>query len=77
MKAQIYKWKKYGVLRSEHFGDTWYARYESSLSKYPYVEEMRSFKVRADRDQFIKDHNNMIKIYGQDEYYQLYRNLMK
>lgn len=77
MNAQIYKWKKYGVLRNKTRNDSWYARYEAATDKIPYIEEIKFFDDRKKRDQFVLEQNKLIKMYGHDDYYSLYRNLMK
>jgi len=76
-KSVVFIWKKYGVLRNKNCGDSWFARFEFGSKTYPYVEELRFFKDRSERDAFIKEQNRLIKIYGHDEYYNLYRNLIK
>ena len=77
LEPKDFIWKKYGVLRNKNCGDSWFARFEFDDKNYPDVEELRFFKDRSERDVFIKEQNRLIKIYGYDQYYNLYRNLIK
>lgn len=77
MKNLKYRWKKYGVSRNKTTGDTWFAYYQMKTPTRPFVEEFKLFKDRNERDRFVTDQNRMIKLYGDEQYYNLYRTLMK
>lgn len=74
MAASVNIWKNYGAVKNKFHGDSWFARLVGlKLETSSIDEHLRTFPTRNERDDFIKDQNQLIKQYGFDEYAIFYK----